>query len=108
MNFAAPLVVSAIWMFLFRKIPSWNWFPRFLGFLPSPLKTLWAGWTDCTFCGGFWIALLLRYITDLNFITFQPEIAPFIDWPLDALTVGLVALLIIRVLDALKAVCPKH
>lgn len=108
MNIAAPLIVSAVWMFLFRKVPSWSWFSRLLDRFPSPLKDLWAVWTDCTFCGGFWIALLVRWVAGMNFLTFQMELWPPIDWALDALTTGLAALFIIRVLDALKAVCPKH
>jgi hypothetical protein len=113
MDITAPLVVSAVWMLLFRKFPSWNWFRRLIDRFPSPLKNLWAVWTDCTYCGGFWIALLVRYVTGIKFLTFQPGLMPadwyfLIDWYLDALTTGLVALLIIRILDALAAVAPKH
>jgi hypothetical protein len=108
MNLATPLVVAAVWMLLFRKFPSWTWFRRLVDRLPSPLKTLWVGWTECAYCGGFWIALLIRSITGLKFLNFRPGLFPFIDWYLDALTTGLVVLLIIRLSDALGAVGTKH
>lgn len=108
MNIMAPLAVSAVWMLLFRKFPSWNWFHRVIDRLPSPLKTLWAGWTECAYCGGFWVALLVRYVTGLKFLSFEPGLSPLVDWSLDALTTGLVVLLIIRSSDALAAVGQKH
>jgi hypothetical protein len=108
MNVAAPLVVSAVWMLLFRKIPSWGWFRRLIARFPSPLQSLWAGWTDCAYCGGFWVALLIRYVAGLKFLTFPPTLLPVIDWYLDALTTGLAVLLIIRFSDALAAIGQKH
>lgn len=108
MDIAAPLVVSAVWMLLFRKFPSWSWFRRLIDRFPSPLKTLWVGWTDCVYCGGFWIEPLVRRVTGMKFLTFRPGLMPLIDWYLDALTTGIAALLVIRILDALGAVAPKH
>ncbi|MES2906823.1 MAG: hypothetical protein V4691_07350 [Pseudomonadota bacterium] len=108
MNFATPLIVAAVWMFLFRKMPSWSWFPPLLERFPTPLRNLWSGWVDCAFCGGFWVALILRWVTGLHLLIFPLETLPIIEWLLDALAAGLAALFIIRVLDALKAVAGSH
>jgi hypothetical protein len=108
MNAATPIVIAAVWMFLFRKAPSWGWFSRALGGLPSPVKGLWQGWTDCTYCGGFWIALLVRAALGMKFLTFPEGAQAYLEVPLDALSAGLGALLIILILDALKARAGSH
>jgi hypothetical protein len=98
----APFVSAAVWILLFRKFPSWVSFFPAMGKLPTPLKKLWRGWTDCAYCGGFWVALLVRYLTGLKFLMLN-GISPIVDWSLDALTVGFVTLLLIRTSDALAA-----
>jgi hypothetical protein len=108
MNLATPLVVSAVWMLIFRKFPSWPWFHQMIERFPPRLKALWMGWTDCAYCGAFWIAMPIRYVTGLRFIEFRTPLVPGLDWPLDAVTTGLAVLFVIRVLDALRTVGEKH
>jgi|SRR3954470_19930316 len=98
----APFVSAAVWILFFRKFPSWvSFFPVIRRF-PTPLKKLWSGWSDCAYCGGFWVALLVRYLTGLKFLLLN-GISPIVDWSVDALTVGFVTLLLIRTSDALTA-----
>ena len=104
MELSASLVSTGIWLFLFRKIPSWGWFKSLRKRLPKSLNLLWDGWTECAYCGGFWIALAVRWSTELNTIQFPHRTPAGLDWILDALATAVGVLLCVRILDALAAV----
>ena len=104
MEISACLLSAAIWMFIFRKMPSWSWFKSLLEKFPHFLRKLWDGWTECAYCGGFWVALGVRYLTGLKTIHLSGETPLALNWVLDALTTGIGVLLFIRILDALAPV----
>src|ERR1700733_14450635 len=104
MDIRAISVATALWMFIFRKVPSWPWFPFVYARYPMLIRRLWDGWTEGAFCGGFWVALLLRSSTGLHTIHFDSNTASIIQWPLDGLTTAIGVLFWIRILDALRAV----
>lgn len=98
---SAILVSSAIWMFIFRKMATWKWFSTLRKRFPGKVEYLWKNWTDCAYCGVFWIALIVRASTKLHSIDFTGDTHVAFVWILDALATAIGALLLIRILDAL-------
>jgi hypothetical protein len=99
----AILLSSGIWFFLFRNLSSWKWFEVVKRRFPLFLEKLWNGWTECSYCGGFWVALLVGAVSGLHTVSFAPELPTVLAWPLDAFATAIGVLLTIRILDALAA-----
>lgn len=97
------LVSTAIWMFLFRKLATWKWFVALRKRFHVSLEYLWKGWTDCAYCGAFWIALVVRGVTGLHSVDFPKDAPLLVLWVLDALATAIGVLLVVRILDALGA-----
>ncbi|MGJ8529289.1 hypothetical protein [Maritalea sp.] len=68
MNWEIVLLGAAIHLLFWDKLPEWGTlFNRFIAALPKPLQTLYADW-ECPFCAGFWIALVLHFLTGMWFL----------------------------------------
>jgi hypothetical protein len=65
MNFALTILTLGAWVLMAQKMSNWNWFVKVKSWFPAPLAELWDAWAGCSFCGGFWIALLLKTVTGL-------------------------------------------
>jgi hypothetical protein len=85
MNFALTIMTLGAWFLMAQKMPTWNWFVKVKSWFPSPLTFLWDAWAGCSFCGGFWIALLLKSITGLATVPELNHLHPLLAFPLDAL-----------------------
>jgi uncharacterized membrane protein len=105
MSIASSLIVASVWMFIFRKMRSWNWFETLIvAHFPEPIRNLWEGWTNCAYCGGFWIALGVRAITTQTTLTYTENTPFFLTWIFDALVTAFIVLFYIRVLDCLASI----
>lgn len=63
MDFSIVLVSLSLYVLIWEKLPDWGtWFNRLIERLPKPLAYLYQAWR-CPYCFGFWIALLLHYLT---------------------------------------------
>jgi hypothetical protein len=91
MNIALTILTLGAWFLMSQKMPTWNWFMKLKGWFPSPLVFLWDAWAGCVFCGGFWIAVLLRLTTDLATIPELRQLHPALAFPLDALATATLA-----------------
>lgn len=85
MNFALAILTLGAWVLMSQKLPTWNWFMTVKSHFPKSLATLWDAWAGCVFCGGFWIALLLKPATGLTTIPDLNNLHPLLAFPLDAL-----------------------
>lgn len=101
MSIEVPIVTAALWMFFFRKVPSWNWFQKILSSNESFQKH-WGGWVSCPYCSGFWLALALRLIMGVSFVSFPEGSNVVLEWTLDSLATALVVLFVIRILDLVR------
>lgn len=86
MNFALTIMTLGAWFLMAQKMSNWNWFVKVKSWFPTPLANLWDGWAGCVFCGGFWIALLLKAATGLATVPDLNHLHPLLAFPLDALT----------------------
>ncbi|MEP7343349.1 MAG: hypothetical protein ABI977_36835 [Acidobacteriota bacterium] len=85
MNFALTILTLGAWFLMAQKMPTWNWFVKVKSWFPEPLAYLWDAWAGCAFCGGFWIALLLKAVTGMATVTELNHLHPLLAFPLDAL-----------------------
>ncbi|MGE0126838.1 MAG: hypothetical protein AB7U82_01945 [Blastocatellales bacterium] len=85
MSFALAILTLGAWVLMAQKMPTWNWFMTVKGHFPKPLAALWDAWAGCVFCGGFWIALLLKLATGLATVPELNHLHPLLAYSLDAL-----------------------
>ena len=85
MNFALTILTLGAWFLMAQKMSNWNWFVKVKSWFPAPLAELWDAWAGCSFCGGFWIALLLKTVTGLATVNDLNHLHPLVAFPLDAL-----------------------
>lgn len=85
MNFGLTILTLGAWFLMSQKMPTWNWFAKVKSWFPSPVAYLWDAWAGCVFCGGFWIALLLKSVTGLATVNELNHLHPLLAFPLDAL-----------------------
>ncbi len=85
MNFALTILTLGAWILMSQKMSTWNWFVKLKGWFPAPLASLWEAWAGCVFCGGFWLALLLKLATGLATVNELNHLHPLLAFPLDAL-----------------------
>ncbi len=85
MNFALTILTLGVWFLMAQKLPTWNWFVKVKSWFPAPLTYLWDAWAGCMFCGGFWLALLLKAVTGLATVSELNQLHPLLGFPLDAL-----------------------
>lgn len=85
MNFALAILTLGVWFLMAQKMPTWNWFMKVKGWFPAPLVYLWDAWAGCMFCGGFWLALLLKAVTGLATVPELNHLHPLLAFSLDAL-----------------------
>jgi hypothetical protein len=93
MNIALTILTLGVWFLMSQKMPMWNWFTKLKRWFPSPLAFLWDAWAGCVFCGGFWIAMLLRLTTGLVTIPELQALHPALAFLLDGLATATLALL---------------
>ncbi len=93
MNLALTILTLGAWVLMSQKMPTWNWFMKLKGWFPTPLDYLWDAWAGCVFCGGFWLALLLKLTTGLVTIPELNHLHPLLAFPLDALATTTLAAL---------------
>lgn len=63
MDFSIVLVGLSLYILIWEKLPDWGtWFNYLIERLPAPLAYLYQAWR-CPYCFGFWVALLLHYLT---------------------------------------------
>lgn len=85
MSFALAILTLGAWFLMSQKAPTWNWFVKVKNWFPSPLAYLWDAWAGCVFCGGFWIAILLKMATGLATVPELNHLHPLLAYSLDAL-----------------------
>jgi hypothetical protein len=102
MNFGLALLTLGAWVLMSQKMPTWNWFVKVKDWFPSPVAYLWDAWAGCVFCGGFWIALLLKLTTGLVTIPGLNHLHPALAFPLDALATTTLALITINLTGPLN------
>ncbi len=85
MNFGLTIITLGVWFLMAQKMPTWNWFVKVKSWFPSPVAFLWDAWAGCVFCGGFWIAVLLKSVTGLVTVNELTHLHPLLAFPLDAL-----------------------
>jgi hypothetical protein len=91
MNFALTVLTLGAWFLMSQKLPTWKSFLNLKSWFPSPLAYLWDAWAGCVFCGGFWIAMLLRLSTGLTTIPELQGLHPLLAVSLDALATATIA-----------------
>ena len=63
MDFSMVIVGLSLYVLIWEKLPDWGtWFNAIINKLPKPLAYLYQAWR-CPYCFGFWVALLLHYLT---------------------------------------------
>lgn len=85
MNSALAILTLGAWFLMAQKMPTWNWFLKLKSWFPAPLANLWDAWAGCVFCGGFWLALLLKLTTGLATVPELKQLHPLLALPLDVL-----------------------
>lgn len=91
MNLALTVLTLGAWFLMAQKLPTWNWFIRVKCWFPAPVAYLWDAWVACVFCGGFWLALLLKLVTGLATVSELKPLHPLLGFPLDALATATLA-----------------
>jgi hypothetical protein len=102
MNFALMILTLGAWVLMSQKMPTWNWFVKVKGWFPGPLAYLWDAWAGCVFCGGFWLALLLKLATGLATVPELSHLHPLLAFPLDALATTTLASITINLTGPLN------
>jgi hypothetical protein len=102
MNFGLTLLTLGAWFLMAQKMPTWNWFVKLKSWFPTPLANLWEAWAACVFCGGFWLALLLKLTTGLATIPELNHLHPALAFPLDALATTTLAALTLNLTGPLN------
>lgn len=102
MNFALMILTLGAWVLMSQKMPTWNWFVRVKEWFPAPVAYLWDAWAGCVFCGGFWLALLLKLVTGLATVPELGHLHPLLAFPLDALATTTLASITINLTGPLN------
>lgn len=102
MNVALMILTLGAWVLMSQKMPTWRWFVKVKGWFPAPLAYLWDAWAGCVFCGGFWLALLLKLATGLATVPELNQLHPLLAFPLDALATTTLASLTINLTGPLN------
>jgi hypothetical protein len=85
------LITFGLWVLMAQKMTGWHWFSALHSTFPEPVRGVWDAWTECAFCGGFWLALLLKAATGLSTlpalaaVARPAPLATALDWTLDPL-----------------------
>ena len=97
MNFALTVLTLGVWFLMSQKLPGWKSFMKLKACFPPAVAFLWDAWAGCVFCGGFWIAMLLRLTTGLTTIPELRQLHPLYAFPLDALATATLASLTVSI-----------
>jgi hypothetical protein len=101
MQIELPLITLAVWFFLTKKLPTWGWFARIEARFTGPVAWVWDGWKACAYCGGFWLAMLLRALTGRQTLPALDPLPLPIDWIADAFATAILALFGFLVIETL-------
>ena len=94
MDLTIVILGLSIHKLVWEKLPDWGtWFNAILAKLPRPLSYLYEAWR-CPYCFGFWIALVLQYVTGIKTLSAMQQLP---------ITHEVTAAVIAAFLDALAA-----